>query len=168
MLNVKLMDMQKKLVENEINIISTLVLTEEAKDPYVKGHSKKVAELCVMISKEMKFGTVKQEIIYRAGILHDLGKLGIVDAILNKPGSLNDDEWSIMKKHPIRAVEILSPLTFLFEEKEIILHHHERYNGKGYPGGFKGEKIPLGSRIMAVADTFDAMNSARAYRTKNT
>ena len=119
-----------------------------------------------MISKEMKFGTVKQEIIYRAGILHDLGKLGIVDAILNKPGSLNDDEWSIMKKHPIRAVEILSPLTFLFEEKEIILHHHERYNGKGYPGGFKGEKIPLGSRIMAVADTFDAMNSARAYRKK--
>ncbi|MCK5287847.1 MAG: HD-GYP domain-containing protein [Candidatus Omnitrophica bacterium] len=166
MLNINLMDIKKKLEENEINIISTLVLTEEAKDPYVKGHSKKVAELCVIISQDMKLEIVKQEIIYRAGILHDLGKLGIVDAILNKTSSLNDDEWAIMKKHPVRAVEILNPLTFLFEEKEIILHHHERYDGKGYPGGLKGDKIPLGARILAVADTFDAMNSERAYRKK--
>ena len=166
MLNINLMAIKKKLEENEINIISTLVLTEEAKDPYVKGHSKKVAELCVIISQDMKLEIVKQEIIYRAGILHDLGKLGIVDVILNKTSSLNDDEWAIMKKHPVRAVEILNPLTFLFEEKEIILHHHERYDGKGYPGGLKGDKIPLGARILAVADTFDAMNSERAYRKK--
>jgi len=84
--------------------------------------------------------------------------------ILNKPGKLDEEEWKIMKSHPQRALEILEPLGFLAAEKEIILHHHERYTGGGYPEGIKGETIPLGARIMAVADTFDAMNSARSYR----
>lgn len=164
LINVKLIDLKGKLEENEINIISTLILTEEAKDPYVRGHSKRVAKLCMNISKVMGLEEVTQKIIYRAAILHDLGKLGIVDEILNKSSLLNDEEWLIMKRHPLRAVEILNPLTFLFEEKEIILHHHERCDGKGYPGALKGDKIPLGSKILAVADTFDAMNSERAYR----
>ena len=103
-------------------------------------------------------------IIERAGILHDIGKLGITDDILKKPGKLNDEEWEIMKRHSQKSVEILKPLEFLFREKEIILHHHERYDGRGYPDGIKGEQIPLGARIMAVADTFDAMNSERPYR----
>ena len=87
-----------------------------------------------------------------------------MDEILKKPDKLNDEEWKIMKRHPQGSIDILEPLEFLSQEKEIILHHHERYDGGGYPSGLKGEDIPLGARIMAVADTFDAMNSERPYR----
>ncbi len=99
-----------------------------------------------------------------AGYLHDIGKIGISDAILNKDGRLTDEEWQIIRKHPGMALEILNPLKFLPEEKVIIKHHHERYDGKGYPDGLSGEDIPLGARIMSVADSFDAMNSKRPYR----
>ena len=88
----------------------------------------------------------------------------VSDSILNKPSSLSDGEWIVIKRHPQVGVEILEPLGYLQEEKKIIYHHHERYDGKGYPDGLKGENIPLGSRIIAVADTFDAMNSERPYR----
>jgi len=163
-LNRALIEAQNNLERDEIDIISTLILTEEAKDPYVHGHSKRVAKCCLEIAGAMGLSEEKQKTIERAGILHDLGKLGIADSILQKPGKLNDEEWELMRKHPRRAVEILGPLNFLSEEKKIITHHHERYDGKGYPDGLKGEQIPLESRIMAVVDTFDAMNSARAYR----
>ena len=163
-LNEALIKAQVHLERAEIDTIAALILIEEAKDPYVRGHSKRVSEFCLKIAREMGFSEERQKIIERAGILHDIGKLGIADSILQKPGKLDDEEWEIMKKHPRHAVEILEPLKFLVEEKKIVTHHHERYDGNGYPDGLKGEEIPMEARIMAVADTFDAMNSARAYR----
>lgn len=163
-INVALIEAQRQLEHAEIDTIATLVLTEEAKDPYVRGHSKRVTRCAAEISKELGLSEKEQRIIERAGILHDIGKIGISENILGKPGKLNEEEWVIIKKHPQRAVEILEPLRFLIREKEIICHHHERFDGDGYPDGLKGEEIPLGARIMAVADTFDAMNSERPYR----
>ena len=163
-LNKALIIAQKRLQEAEIDTISVLVLTEEAKDPYVRGHSKRVAQYSLAMAKEIGFSEEEQKIIERAGILHDLGKIGIVDSILNKPGKLDEEEWKIMREHPQRGLKILEPLKFMPAEKEIILHHHERYVGGGYPDGIKGEDISMGARIMAVADAFDAMNSARPYR----
>ena len=162
--NLALIKAQRQLEHAEIDTITTLVLTEEAKDPYVRGHSKRVTRCAIEIAKELGFSEQKCKIIERAGILHDIGKVGIGDAILHKPGKLNEQEWVAIKRHPRRAAEILEPLKFLTEEKKMICHHHERLDGKGYPDGLKGEDIPLGARILAIADTFDAMNSERPYR----
>ncbi len=162
--NLALIEAQRQLEHAEIDTITTLVLTEEAKDPYVRGHSKRVTRCAIEIAKELGFSEQECKTIERAGILHDIGKVGIGDAILHKPDKLNEQEWVAIKRHPRRAVEILEPLKFLTEEKEMICHHHERLDGKGYPDGLKGEDIPLGARILAIADTFDAMNSERSYR----
>lgn len=164
LLNKNLLNAQKKLERAEIDMISTLILTAEAKDPYTHGHSKRVAEYALAIAQAMKLSDEKQKIVERAAILHDLGKISIDDNILRKDEKLNEGEWIIMKEHPKRAVDILDPLKFLHSEKDIILHHHEMYDGSGYPDGLKAEDIPLGSQIIAVADTFDAMNTARSYR----
>ncbi len=164
LLNKHLLKARGKLERAEIDMIATLILTAEAKDPYTHGHSKRVAEYTSAIAKEMKLPAEEQKLIERAAILHDLGKIGIADDILRKDGKLNDEQWEIMKGHPRKAIEILKPLKFLFKEKDIILHHHETHDGSGYPDGLKGGSIPLGSQIIAVADTFDAMNTARSYR----
>jgi HD-GYP domain-containing protein (c-di-GMP phosphodiesterase class II) len=100
----------------------------------------------------------------RAAILHDLGKLGVMDSVLRKAGRLTPEEDALMRAHPVSAVKILKPLRFLAQEADAIKHHHERYDGKGYPDGLKGDDIPLIARIIAVADAFDAMTTARAYR----
>jgi len=163
-LNEALIQAHAQLEDAEVDTMGVLVLTEEAKDPYVKGHSSRVAKISCDLAREMELPSGRQKIIERAGKLHDIGKIGIVDAVLNKKGKLNDEEWEIIKKHPRQAVEILKPLRFLSIEKGIILHHHERYDGRGYPDGLMGKAIPMEARIMSVADTFDAMNSARAYR----
>ncbi len=164
LLNKNLINAQSKLERAEIDMISTLILTAEAKDPYTHGHSKRVAEYTLAIAKAMKLPVEDQKLIERAAILHDLGKIGIDDNILRKEDTLNDEEWKIMKDHPRRGVQILKPLKFLSKEKEIILHHHEKCDGSGYPDGLKKKLIPLGSQIIAVADAFDAMNTARSYR----
>ncbi|MBN2096878.1 MAG: HD-GYP domain-containing protein [Candidatus Omnitrophica bacterium] len=163
-INWTLVKAQEQLERAEIDTITTLILTEEAKDPYVRGHSKRVTKCAVEIAKELGLSEEEQKTIERAGILHDIGKIGISDNILGKPDKLNEEEWKVLKKHPRRAAEILEPLKFLAEEKEMICHHHERYDGQGYPDGLKDDEIPLGARIIAVADTFDAMNSERPYR----
>jgi putative nucleotidyltransferase with HDIG domain len=163
-INEALVEAQEGLQQAQVDTITALVLTEEAKDPYVRGHSKNVARYALAIAQEMNFPPEKLGIVYRAGILHDLGKLGIADAILHKEGPLDDAEWKIMRQHPQKAVDILKPLRFLSIEQKIILRHHEYYNGGGYPDGLKGENIPLESRILSAADTFDAMNSKRSYR----
>lgn len=162
--NNTLRKVQEDLKEAQIDTITTLVLTEEAKDPYVQGHSGRVAHYSMLMAREMGLSEKRQKIIETSSILHDIGKIGISDDILNKASKLDEDEWKMIKQHPQKAVEILSPLKFLEAEKNIIMHHHERYDGAGYPDGLKAEKIPLEARIMAVADTFDAMNSARPYR----
>jgi len=163
-INLALIKAQRQLEHAEIDTIAALILAEEAKDPYVRGHSKRVTRCAVEIAQELGFSQEQCKTIERAGILHDIGKIGISDAILRKPAKLNEEEWTVIKKHPRRAAEILEPLRFLTKEKEMICHHHERFDGKGYPDGLKAEEIPLGARILAVVDTFDAMNSERPYR----
>ncbi len=163
-LNSALIGTRHKRERAEIDIITVLILAEEAKDPYMRGHSKRVAQCALAIAEEMGFTKKRQRIIERAAILHDLGKLGIMDNLLNKTDKLNDEEWKSIKKHSQRSVDLLKPLKFLYAEKKIIRHHHERYDGTGYPAGLKGEEIPIEARILAVADTFDAMNSERPYR----
>ena len=163
-LNESLIDTQEQLQHAEVDTIRVLILTEEAKSPYVRGHSMMVARYSLAIASEMGFSKERQRIVERAATLHDLGKIGIMDDILNKPDKLSSEEWEVMKSHPKRAVQILEPLEFLSKEKEILLHHHEKYDGTGYPDHLKGEEIPLESRIIKVADFFDALNSDRAYR----
>ena len=163
-LNKVLINTQEQLQHAEVDTIRVLILTEEAKSPYVRGHSMMVARCSLAIASEMGFSKERQMIVERAAILHDLGKIGIMDDILNKPDKLTAQEWEVMKGHPKRAVQILEPLEFLSKEKEILLHHHEKYDGTGYPDHLKGEEIPLESRIIKIADFFDALNSDRAYR----
>lgn len=163
-INEELLETHEELKESNMAAMKALIMSEEARDPYTSGHSKRVTEYAVQIAKKMGIDESYVRHIEYAGYLHDIGKIGISDAILNKAGRLNDEEWKIIQRHPDTALEILNPLKFLPEEKVIIKYHHERYDGKGYPDGLKGEGIPMGARIMAVADSFDAMNSKRPYR----
>jgi len=152
------------LKESELDAIMALILSQEAKDPYSYGHTNRVTKYSVELAKELKLSGHMVDIIERAAKLHDIGKIGIKDSILFFEGKLSEKDYEIIKTHPLKSVSILEPLKFLQEEKEIILHHHERYDGKGYPQGLKKDQIPLGARIIAVADSFDAMSSDRIYR----
>lgn len=163
-MNSELITTQEKLEIAEVDTITSLILMEEAKDPYVHGHSSRVAKFSLAIAQSLHFSKDTLEVIRRASQLHDLGKLVISDNVLLKPGKLTPQEWALVRRHPQIAVDILNPLKFLYLEKKIILHHHERIDGTGYPARLKGKDIPLESRIIAVADTFDAMNSNRIYR----
>jgi HD-GYP domain-containing protein (c-di-GMP phosphodiesterase class II) len=162
---------EKELASDKVDIknmnlstIKTLAVAIEAKDYYTRGHSDGVTRYAVEIAQEMGLPEKEIEIIKHAGILHDLGKLGIDNAILRKPGKLTDEEYNLVKKHPELGENMLMPLKFLKDEKSIVRHHHERFDGTGYPDGIKGKAIPLGARIIAVADTFDAITSDRPYR----
>lgn len=162
--NEALLSAHEELKAANISAMKALIMSEEARDPYLTGHSRRVTEYALSLANRINMEGRDIKHLEYAGYLHDIGKLGISDAVLHKPGKLNNEEWLIMKKHPEKALDILAPLKFLPEEKVMIRHHHERYDGKGYPDGLKGEDIPLGSRILAVTDSFDAMNSKRPYR----
>ncbi len=160
-------DLQKtndQLKSSEIDTIASLIEAEEEKDEYTRGHSDRVTKIALAIAEEMGLNEEDKKLIERAGILHDIGKIGISDSILGKKEKLTDEEWNIIKSHPDKADKILEPLKFLPKEREIILSHHERCDGKGYPRGLKGDQIRPEALILAVADAFDAMNSARSYR----
>ncbi|MFH1562902.1 MAG: HD domain-containing phosphohydrolase [Nitrospirota bacterium] len=148
--------------------IKALVSAIEQKDPYTKGHSERVAAIAEAIASEMALTNEEKQQVKIAGILHDVGKIGISASILTKQGKLDDEEWEKIREHPIKSVSIIRNIEELKEILPCIYHHHERYGGGGYPDGISGEKIPLIARIIAVADTFDAMNSNRAYRSKLT
>jgi HD-GYP domain-containing protein (c-di-GMP phosphodiesterase class II) len=136
----------------------------DARDPYTAQHSQRVTDLAVRISEV--YGLRAQEIdrVELAARVHDLGKIGISDAILNKAGRLEDHEWELMKAHPAIGEQLLGPYRQFRHESLIVRHHHERWDGRGYPDGVHGNDIPIGSRIIAVADAFDAMTSDRPYR----
>ncbi len=144
--------------------LKALVRTLEAKDPYTKEHSRRVTELAIKLAKEMSLSEEELDSIHIAGYLHDIGKIGIRDHILMKPGKLTDEEYEIIKTHPIIGEDIVSHLGLLPAEKSVIRHHHERWDGKGYPDRLKGENIPKLARVLAVADTYDAVTSERPYR----
>lgn len=154
----------ENIYENLFSTLYAFVEAIEAKDPYTKQHSSRVTELAMRIGKEMGCSDEQIELLNFSGHLHDIGKIGIPDNILLKPGPLTSLEYEAIKKHPLIGANIVGHLGLLTGEQEIILHHHERWDGKGYPDSLKGESIPFLSRILAVADVYDAMASDRAYR----
>lgn len=145
-------------------IVECITSALDARDPYTAGHSERVSDLAQMICGEMGITGECQNDIHVAAHLHDIGKIGIPDAVLNKPERLTDEEWEIMKEHPAIGAEILSKSSMLSGLIDIVLHHHERFDGKGYPDGLKGAEISVGARIIAICDSIDAMTSTRRYR----
>ena len=147
-----------------ISIAETLINAMEAKDLYLRGHSQRVAELAGQLAEEMRLDEAMCEDLRVAGRLHDVGKIGIREDILNKPDRLTPEEYDHVKRHVQIGLDILAPLFHIAKPLKYIEHHHEHWNGAGYPTGLAGETIPLGARILCVADTFDALTSKRAYR----
>ncbi|KAF1079522.1 MAG: hypothetical protein GQF41_4080 [Candidatus Rifleibacterium amylolyticum] len=157
-----------RLYHNLLNVyletIRSLAAAIDAKDSYTHGHSRRVTDLSVGIALEMGLARSEVDTIRHASLLHDVGKIGISEQILLKPGRLTDDEFETIKSHPHIGAGILNSIEFLKNVCEIIKHHHERFDGRGYPSGLTGSEIPLGSRIICVADSFDAITSCRPYR----
>lgn len=146
------------------DIVDCISSALDARDPYTGNHSRRVSDMACFLCGRLGISKNETQEIHIAGHLHDIGKIGIPDRVLLKPDRLDDEEWKLMKKHPGIGADILSKSKHFTRIAAIILHHHERWDGKGYPFGAKGEEIPLGARIIAVCDSIDAMASARAYR----
>jgi response regulator RpfG family c-di-GMP phosphodiesterase len=163
-LEIKVKEQTDLINQMYVRSIDALIKALEAKDFYTRGHSQRVTMYSVAIGKAMDIPRERIELLRQAAVLHDLGKIGIREAVLNKPGRLTEEEFKEITLHPGVAVRILEPIPFFKPLLPAILHHHERFDGKGYPSRIAGKDIPLESRIMAVADTFDAMTSTRAYR----
>ncbi len=147
-----------------VRSIDAMIKALEAKDFYTRGHSQRVTLYSVAIGEELGMTRQELEDLHRASVLHDLGKIGVREAVLNKPGKLTEEEFAEIVRHPETAIRILEPIPFFRPLLPAILHHHERFDGKGYPARLAGRTIPPASRIMTIADTFDAMTSTRAYR----
>lgn len=141
-----------------------LVAAVEAKEPHAKGHANMVSRFCEVIARHMEVPSSQVETLKIAALLHDVGKTGVPDAILRKRGPLTSDEFKLIKKHPVTAMDILAQSTSLHHELPYILHHHERYDGAGYPAELAGEDIPLGARILNVGDSLAVMLSTRSYK----
>ncbi|SDG44236.1 HD-GYP domain-containing protein [Desulfosporosinus hippei] len=154
--------------ENYLDTVEALVQALEAKDKYTSGHSARVGKLAVAIGEAIKMSEEKIEFLKYAAVLHDVGKIGVSEMILNKEGKLIDTEWEAIRSHPVIGQTIIKGIKFLFDIGQVVRHHHERFDGKGYPDGVQGEEIPLESRIIAVADTYDAITSDRSYRKGST
>lgn len=157
--------MSNLITVNDLHeIVNALAAALDAKSSCMCGHSERVAEISLLLAKRLELSSDEQERIHIGAHLHDIGKIGIPDAILNKPGRLTESEYMNIRKHPeigsniIRKIKVFQPVV------DIVRHHHERYDGKGYPDGLSGQEISLGARIVSVADAFDAMTSMRAYR----
>ncbi len=144
--------------------IRSLAEALEARDAYTKGHSERVTRYAVGVAEKLGLSVPEQEMLAYAGLLHDIGKIGVRDIVLNKEGKLDCDEFDLIRSHPDFGERILRPVSFLDEVRLAVRHHHERFDGNGYPDRLSGEAIPLLSRIIAVADAFDAMTSTRPYR----
>jgi len=154
----------ERLQDTYLGAIGSLAAAIEARDPYTVGHSARVTQYAVAIAESMRLPSEEVEELRLAGLLHDLGKIGVPDSILNKAGRLSEEEYSAIKMHPALSMRIIEPLPHLGNLIPIIYNHHERYDGNGYMDGKAGDKIPLGARIIAVADSFEAMTSDRPYR----
>lgn len=159
---------EKERLDTERNMllasITSLIEALEARDPYTRGHSESVAEIVAGMAKIMGRNPDEVEMLRIAGRLHDLGKIGVPDSILLKPGRLTAEEFETIKQHPVAGATIFAPIKTLKEIVPVILYHHERIDGKGYPKGLQGRKIPLWARVTAVADTYHALTSDRPYR----
>jgi putative nucleotidyltransferase with HDIG domain len=147
------------------DVIRTLAQALEARDHYTQGHSDRVSDVAVTLARELGMSREEQETLRHGCLLHDIGKIHVPDAVLRKPSALTEDEFELMRKHPVIGEAICRPLVFARPFLDVIRHHHERWDGRGYPDGLKGEEISLPSRIAAIADAWDAMTSDRPYRT---
>ena len=163
-INGELSDTYEQLEKAYLESVEVLRYTVEAKDPYTRGHSDRVSEYSVLIGEKLGLSEEDLRVLRIGGLFHDIGKIGIPDAILLKEAKLTDDEYSQIKNHPTIGAHILQNATIFKDMLPIVKHHHEKFDGTGYPGRLKGEEIPLMARIAAVADTFDAMTSKRSYR----
>ena len=153
-----------ELQNTYLSTIKVLVSTIEAKDQYTRGHTDRVAGYARLIAEKMGMEKEQRDIVSFGAALHDIGKLGVYESILNKPGELTEQEWKIIRSHPEVGANIIKNLKFLESSTDLVRHHHERLDGKGYPDGLKGDEISIGARIVAVADSFDAMTTTRSYR----
>jgi HD-GYP domain-containing protein (c-di-GMP phosphodiesterase class II) len=163
-LNIENIALYNNLTQSLMASLTSLVSAIEAKDPYTQQHSSRVTEYSIKIASKMGCSYDDIHRLESSGPLHDIGKIGVHDSILNKPGLLTSEEFEEIKNHPLIGVNIVAPLGLDSQEQAIIRNHHERWDGKGYPDGLSGPGIPRLSRILSVADSFDAMNSNRAYR----
>jgi putative two-component system response regulator len=151
-------------LERAESVITTLGLTIEARDPYTAGHCERLAHYAVSLGRALGADTAMLKSLWLGGFLHDLGKIAVPDSILLKNGPLETDERSVIQTHPVVGADLVREMRTLDEVRPIIRHHHERFDGSGYPDGLKGEAIPLGARIMAVVDVYDALCTERPYK----
>jgi hypothetical protein len=151
--------------QEHLETVRALTSAIDASDPFTRGHSERVTGYAVAIARELGLSEQRVMMIEYASLIHDMGKIALQHDILLKPGKLTDEEWRVMKTHPQTGANIVSDLGFLRGAREVVLHHHERFDGQGYPHGLTGEETPLEARIVKVADAFDAMMSDRPYRT---
>jgi putative nucleotidyltransferase with HDIG domain len=159
-------DMGQWLVSEDLHEIAEALATAlDAKSAFMCGHSERVAEIALLLARGLGLSREEQVRIHIGAHLHDVGKIGIPDAILHKPGRLTGDEFAVMKLHPEIGYKIVNKIKVFRAVTDIVRHHHERFDGKGYPDGLSGAGISLGARIVAVADAFDAMTTFRTYRT---
>ena len=163
-INTELQDKSEELEKAYLDTIGILRQTVEAKDPYTRGHSDRVSEFSVLIGKKMGLDDETLHTLKIGGLFHDIGKIGIPDSILLKESKLSDEEYSQIKNHPTIGAHMLGDAAVFKDIIPIVKHHHERFDGRGYPSQLAGENIPFIARIAAVADTFDAMTSKRTYR----
>jgi HD-GYP domain-containing protein (c-di-GMP phosphodiesterase class II) len=155
--------LHQSVIDGYKGTIKALAAAIDAKDPYTCGHSQRVVEYALMAGAALSLSPVELEVLEYAGILHDIGKIGIADNILCKPGNLTEEEYCAIPEHPVIGANIIEGIPFLKEARTLVLYHHERYDGLGYPEGLKGEDIPLGARLLTVADSFDSMTTDRPY-----
>ena len=153
-------------LEAHQSVLLSLASVLEAKDPYTKGHSARVGELGARLAREVGLAPEACELMKVAGLLHDIGKVGVPEALINKKGHLTEDEFLTIMTHPGSGERLCRPLRTVHAALPMIRYHHERYDGKGYPDHLRGEEIPLGARVLALADAFDALTSNRSYRKK--
>ena len=159
----KVIQQSERLQKMSLQVIAAIAETIDAKDECTRGHTGRVAAYALEMAKRAGYSEEAQNYVHMAGLLHDVGKIGIPDAVLNKPSRLTDEECELIKSHPVIGWEIMSKITELADILPGIRNHHERYDGTGYPDGLKGHGIPWIARIIAVADTYDAMTSRRRY-----
>ncbi|MGI5822392.1 MAG: HD domain-containing phosphohydrolase [Dethiobacteria bacterium] len=162
-LRTKIDNARQNIQNHYLETVRSLVAAIDAKDSYTKGHQERVAFFTGILGEKIGLPEEEKKVLWQAAILHDIGKIGVPEQILRKTGRLTEQEFKIIKQHPVIGAEIISPVGFLQKERPIILYHHEKFDGTGYPEGLRGKQIPYGARIIAVADALDAMLSNRPY-----